>query len=261
MQSMTKKWVLATVASGALLLSACSSTGDNASAQQKEAGTSDEAELATKASRTLQQDMANKPQARLPKQLVSNARCIAVFPSVVKGALIVGGEHGKGMVSCRQEDGGFNKANPAVFSIDGGSIGLQAGGQKSSVVLLFMTQESVEKLMDAKFQFGGEISATAGPKGYHSQAKNVSAPVVAYAVSQNGLYAGLDLSGKKMSFDEKANQRLYGPSASARGILLGDVKANKAMTPFQTTLQRFAPVSKPAANDDIDSESDQDSNS
>lgn len=221
--------------SSALLIAGCSTMGGSRGDVTKQA------DLAADAQNVLQQQMMQSNEKRIPNQLVADARCIAVFPSVIQGSLIVGGHHGQGLVTCRQQSGGFKSANPAVFSLSGGSVGLQAGGRKSSLILLFMTRQSVDQLLQSKIKLGSQIGVTAGPSGYNHAITRVPAPVVAYAVSQNGLYAGVDLSGSKMSFNESANTNLYGSSATPRSVLLGGTQPAGAMTSFRHTLQQFMP--------------------
>lgn len=245
------------IASSALLIAGCSTMGGSGNSQN---AVTKQAKLASDAQTVLQQQMTHAKEKRIPNQLTANARCIAVFPSVIKGGLIVGGQHGKGLVSCRQKSGGFKSANPAVFSLSGGSIGLQAGAQKSSVILLFMTQQSVDALLNSKIKLGSQVSVTAGPSGYDRQIGHVPAPVVAYATSRNGLYAGVDLSGTKMSFNQSANTDLYGSSATARGVLLGSTQSAGVMNSYEQTLQQFAPASQGDTGSGSNSQSTQQSN-
>ncbi|MDA3922559.1 MAG: lipid-binding SYLF domain-containing protein [Salinisphaera sp.] len=199
------------------------------------------ATIARNANTVLQQQMSQPDAKRIPNQLIANARCIAVFPSIIQAGLIVGGHHGEGLVTCRQNSGGFKSANPAVYSLSGGSIGLQAGAQKSSVVLLFETKQSVNALLQSKIKLGSQLAVTAGPSGYNHAITDAPAPVVAYVMSQKGLYAGIDLSGSKLTFDQSANAGLYGASATPSGVLLGSMQSAGAMNSFKQTLENFAP--------------------
>ena len=230
------------LASSVLAVAGCSSMGGMGGSNASEGSTAQQAALASKAQTVLQQQMSQPNAKRIPNQLIADARCIGVFPSVVKAGFIVGGQHGKGLVACRQQAGGFNTANPAVFSLSSGSIGLQAGAQKTSIVLLFETQQSVDALLQSGVKLGSQIGVTAGPSGYNHAITQPPAPVVAYVMSQKGLYAGIDLSGTKLSFDSAANTDLYGGSATARGVLLGRMPSAGVLTSFTQTLQQFAPT-------------------
>lgn len=226
-------------AASALLLAGCASMGGDNSYKTA----AEQANLANDAQATLLNQMSNPDSQRIPTQMLANARCVAVFPSVIKAGLIVGGQHGRGLVSCRQSGSGFAAANPAVYSLSGGSIGLQAGAKKSSIVLLFMTRQSVDQLMNSKIQFGTQITASAGPTGHNRPINKAPSPVLAYALYQNGLYAGLDLTGTKLSFDQDANDSLYGQYSTAPGVLLGSNKPSVSMDSYKQTLKKF--VSSP----------------
>src|SRR5690625_2068490 len=134
MFSMFRYIVLILAAMG---LAACSTMGMGGGTAQNT--TQPQAELASEAASLLQQQMSQPPQKRIPTDLIANARCIGVFPSIIKAGLIIGGHRGKGLISCRQDSGGFGKAAPVIYAITGGSVGLQAGVQQSSVILLFET--------------------------------------------------------------------------------------------------------------------------
>lgn len=201
-------------------------------------GTSD---LASRASSVLQRQMSFPPKNRVPEDLVNSARCIAVFPSVVKAGLIVGGRSGKGLVSCRQSSGGWSNAAPAVYTLRGGSIGLQAGVQKSSIILLFMTRQSTQALLEGGVKLGAGLGVTAGPLGFNADVSHTTSPVLAYVTSKKGLYAGVDLSGTALNFDDPANARLYGGSKDAQGILFGTSRVPPTVSMFTQTLKQYAP--------------------
>src|SRR5271165_1700999 len=100
------------------------------------------------------------PDKGIPEEVLNGAKCIAVVPSMGKGGFIVGGEHGRGVVTCRTKNGW---SAPAFISIGGGNFGLQAGAQSVDLVVLFMNDAGVQKLLSSKFELSGEASAAAGP--------------------------------------------------------------------------------------------------
>ena len=107
------------------------------------------------------------PDKGIPEEVLHGAKCIAVVPDMAKAAFIVGGEHGRGVVTCRTAHGW---SAPAFISIGGGNFGFQAGGQSVDLVILFMNDKSVQGLLSSKFELSGEASATAGPVGRHASA-------------------------------------------------------------------------------------------
>ena len=107
------------------------------------------------------------PDKGIPEEVLHGAKCIAVVPDMAKGAFIVGGEHGRGVVTCRTAHGW---SAPAFISIGGGNFGFQAGGQSVDLVILFMNDKGVQGLLSSKFELSGEASATAGPVGRHASA-------------------------------------------------------------------------------------------
>ena len=238
-----------TIASTALVMAGCSTLGGGPkTAEQTQSLAQKQVALATAAQDVLKQQMAKSDDKRIPRQLVANARCVGVFPSVSQAGLIVGVKTGEGLITCRQKEGGFASAEPAVFTLSGGSVGLQAGAQRSSIVMLFNTETSVESLFTPEFKFGSQIQASAGPSGYDRAIAGAPAPVVAYMTSVEGLFAGINLNGDKVSVDSAANAAVYGPDATARGILLGQTHESSAMDSYISTLQEYAPGGGGASN-------------
>lgn len=218
-------------------LVACSTMGSSQPAQQSPW---DQAQLTAAAAGLLQQQMAQPAQKQIPQKLIANARCIAVFPSIIKAGFIVGADHGKGLVTCHASGGDWSQAAPVVYAISGGSVGLQAGAQKSSVILLFETRDSMDTLLQDKVKLGARVGVAAGPVGLNAHlAGGTPAPVLAYVTSKTGLFAGVDLDGHWMSFDQSANASIYGQSADKRALLLNGHAIPQAMTVYSQALQRF----------------------
>jgi lipid-binding SYLF domain-containing protein len=118
------------------------------------------------ASQVMNEIMA-APDKGIPEEVLNGAKCIAVVPDMAKGGFIVGGEHGRGVVTCRTAHGW---SAPAFISIGGGNFGFQAGGQSVDLVMLFMNDKGMQGLLSSKFELTGEASATAGPVGRHASA-------------------------------------------------------------------------------------------
>lgn len=178
----------------------------------------------------------------IPADLLKRAKAVAVFPNVLKGAFIIGGQGGKGVIS--QRIGGM-WGPPAMFKLGGGSIGLQAGGSSTDIILLFMTDGSLKNLLEDKFEIGGEATAAAGPVGRTARATTdaqFQAAILSYSRSK-GLFAGIALTGAVISADNDANMALY--STNARDLLTGTNRTSTALTPpatkpFQQALERYS---------------------
>ena len=151
-------------------------------------------------------------------RVVNDAKCIAVIPNMIKGAIGIGGHHGIGVISCR--DG--NKWSPPAFvKISGGSLGLQLGGEESDLVLFFMTQGGVESLLETKFTLGAEAGVAAGPYGSSAETNTdlrFRAEIYAYARSR-GLFAGLSIEGGTLTVNQKAIKKYYGERIWPEDIL------------------------------------------
>jgi SH3 domain-containing YSC84-like protein 1 len=182
--------------------------------------------LDKKDSKTLQEAvpvlnaLTSAPDKGIPRELLAKASCILIFPSVTKGAFIVGGKAGKGVASCRKPDGSMSA--PAFYEIGGVSVGFQIGGQTADVVLLIMNDEGVSHLLSDKFTIGGEATATAGPVGRTAQAATdaqLHAQILSWSRS-SGLFLGAALDGSVVKPDKDANESLYGKPISGREILV-----------------------------------------
>src|SRR5579872_1963135 len=186
-------------------------------------------------------DAANKEQGRLencgvvmqevldvpdniPQELLEKAECVIVIPSMTKLAMGVGGSYGRGAMVCRT--GKMFKGPwgaPAMYSLEGGSFGLQLGGESTDVVLLVMNDRGVEALLDSKVKLGGNASAAAGPKGRNLEAATdvtMRAEILSYSRSR-GLFAGVSLEGTSLRADNDATEQVYGRKLNARQILSG----------------------------------------
>ena len=160
----------------------------------------------------------------IPKDLLDRAECVIVFPSVKKIAVGIGGSYGRGAIACR---GGENFEGPwsapAMFALEGASIGFQLGGQATDFVLLVMNDRGADSVLGSKVKIGADASAAAGPKGRTVGASTdivMRAEMLTYSRSR-GLFAGVSLEGSTLREDGDANETLYGRKLNAREIVRG----------------------------------------
>ena len=188
-------------------------------------------------------ELVKAPDSAIPKDLLKRAQCVAVIPAVKKAAIGIGGEYGRGAVSCRKggEKGTFGA--PSMIMLGGGSFGLQIGGQSTDVVMLFMTPESYKTLLRDKITIGADVSA-AGPIGRAASAETdatLRAEILTYARSR-GLFAGIALNGATLRPDKDANKDLYGKRIEAKDLLENsNVAVPGPAQKFLDSLRRSAP--------------------
>jgi len=177
----------------------------------------------------------------IPEDLWEKASCVIMVPSVKKAAFIIGGEYGKGMMSCRD---GKDWSAPSFVVLEKGSVGFQLGGETVDLVLLVMNDHGVNRLIQDKVALGGEASVAAGPVGRDVRAMTdaqLKAEILSYSRSQ-GLFAGIDLTGGVLKPDGDDNRDLYGRRIAPRDILINKAVATpQAAAPFMTALKRSAP--------------------
>jgi SH3 domain-containing YSC84-like protein 1 len=165
-------------------------------------------------------EAVNAPDKGIPKDLLERAECVGVFPSITKGAIVVGGEYGRGVFTCRQPDGTMGA--PAFFTIGGGSVGWQFGGKEADLILLVMNDNGVKHLLADKFSIGGEASAAAGPVGRTAEAATdaqLHAQLLSWSRSR-GAFVGVSVEGNIVKPDPKTNESFYGRPITARDILV-----------------------------------------
>lgn len=168
---------------------------------------------------TVLRELHNAPDQDIPTDLWSKASCVLVIPSLKKAAFIVGGEYGKGLMSCRN---GAAWSPPIFMRLGKGSWGLQFGAQTVDLVLLVMNDKGIEKLLRNKVSLGAEASVAAGPVGRDARAATdlqLRAEILSYSRTQ-GIFAGINLSGGVLRDDVDDNADLYGKGITARNILL-----------------------------------------
>ena len=163
-------------------------------------------------------------EENIPQDLLDKAECVIVIPSMTTVALGVGGNFGRGAMACRSGklfDGAWG--SPAMYTLQGGSIGLQIGVESTDLVLLVMNPRGVDALLGSKVTLGGNASVSAGPKGRSVDASTdatMRAEILSYSRSR-GLFAGVSLSGASLRPDNDANREVYGIKYTARRIVTG----------------------------------------
>src|SRR5262245_39436891 len=161
-------------------------------------------------------DSVSAPDKGIPKDLLEKAECVGVFPGLKKAAFVVGGEFGHGVFTCRDSSGRMGA--PAFFTIGGGSVGWQFGGEEADLILLIMNQGGVNHLLQDQFTLGGEASAVAGPVGRTAKAgtdAQLHAQILSWSRSR-GLFLGASLEGTVIKQDKGAQQAVYGKPMTAR---------------------------------------------
>jgi SH3 domain-containing YSC84-like protein 1 len=209
-----KKILLALVVLGLVAAAFASDEMDNKAANR------------VKAAATVLEEIQSAPDIGIPDEVMGSAECVAVVPSMLKGGFVFGARYGRGVASCRTAKGW---SDPAFFTIQGGSFGLQIGGQAVDLVMLIMNQKGMQNLLNSKFKLGADASVAAGPVGRHAAADTdwkMRAQVLSYSRAR-GVFAGLELNGAVVKMDRESTLEFY-----------------SHLQPFSTTLQT---VSSPAA--------------
>jgi lipid-binding SYLF domain-containing protein len=191
------------------------------------------------AAKVLNEIMAT-PDKAIPDKVMNEAKCVAVIPSMVKIAIGFGGSHGKGIATCRTENGRWSA--PAPITITGGSWGLQLGGQAVDLVMIVTNDQGMEHLLSSKFKIGADASAAAGPVGRDAGADTdwkMKAEVLTYSRAR-GVFAGIDLNGSAVTQDKDETRILYGKFAPFTDILQGKVQATESAEPFLTAVRKYA---------------------
>ena len=185
----------------------------------------------------------------IPQDVLDKARCLVVLPSVLKAAFLAGGSYGRGVMVCRTgKDFTGPWGAPAMYALEGGSFGLQIGGEATDFVILVMNNRGMESLLHSKVKLGGDASIAAGPKGRTAAADTdayMRAELLSYSRAR-GVFAGISLEGSTLRPDEDANHRVYGNDATA-GKIITESKyvAPNAGKRLVTRLQKASPRLKP----------------
>jgi lipid-binding SYLF domain-containing protein len=185
-------------------------------------------------------DIMQAPDKAIPKDLLQNARAIAVIPDMIKAGFIFGGRRGEGLISVKSPDGTWS--NPSFITMTGGSVGFQAGVSSTDVILVFRTQRGVDSIVNGKFTLGADASAAAGPVGRTASASTdaqMKAEIYSYSRSR-GLFAGVALDGSALRIDYDANAAIYGAGVTPRRIFEGGVSNVPApVVDFRDRLEEY----------------------
>jgi len=205
----------------------------------------DEADRLRNAANVMQE--ITKVPDNIPQGLLDKARCVIVMPSVVKAAFIVGGSYGRGAMVCRTgKDYSGSWGAPSMYALEGGSIGVQIGGEATDFVLLVMNDHGANSLLHSKVKLGADISAAAGPVGRAASADtdaHLRAEILSYSRSR-GAFIGVSLEGSTLRPDDGANRDLYGRDVTASQIINGEVRTPEGGHELVAMLDRASPKLK-----------------
>lgn len=165
------------------------------------------------------------PDKGVPKEVFEGAKCVAVIPELIKGAIVVGGEHGSGVATCRTAG---RWSSPAPFAVSGISFGPQIGGKSTDLLMFVMNEEGMKSLMSGHFKVGGDVSAAAGPVGRQASAEGGwKAAILTYSRSK-GAFIGASLNGAVLQQDDSKTRDWYGKDISIHDILMGNASTPNA---------------------------------
>ncbi len=188
------------------------------------------------------------PDKGIPDDIAAKATCVAVIPGFKKGAFLVGGQYGQGVVTCRT---GHGWSAPAFIQLTGASFGLQIGGQSTDLVLVGTTHDAFQRLLHDKVKLGGDVAVAAGPVGRNSQASTTdtaNAAFLTYSRSK-GLFAGVDLTGDVVNQNQDDTRAYYGgKDISYETILSGGVPTPASAQHFVRTVSELFHASARSGN-------------
>jgi SH3 domain-containing YSC84-like protein 1 len=194
-------------------------------------------------------EILNAPDG-IPQSVLDKADCVVILPSVLKFAIGFGGSYGRGVMTCRGGKTFHGRwGAPSMMALEGGSAGLQLGGNATDFILLLMSPRSATSILSSKVKLGGDATAAAGPVGRSASAETdvtMRAEILSYSRSR-GLFAGISLAGSTLRPDNGANKNLYGREVSAKAIVFQKaVPVPDCAKDLLATLQKATPVNKSA---------------
>ena len=166
------------------------------------------------------QEIMRTPDKGIPQDLLENAKCVAIIPGEEKAAFIFGGNYGKGLATCRTENGW---SAPMFVAVGGGSVGFQIGASFTDVVLLFMNDHALQSLLSDKFKTGADVTVAAGPVGRQVSASTdakLNAEILSYSRSK-GVFAGASVDGAVVQADHSGDKAMYGSDVTHQELLHG----------------------------------------
>jgi lipid-binding SYLF domain-containing protein len=195
-------------------------------------------------SSTVMAEILNVPD-NIPRNLLDKARCVVVMPSVLKAAFIVGGDYGRGTMVCRTgKDFSGRWGAPAMYALEGGSIGFQIGGEATDFVFLIMNDRGANSLLHSKVKLGADASIAAGPVGRTTAADTdayLRSEILSYSRAR-GVFVGVSLEGSTLRPDNKADRDLYGRSVTAVQIIKeSEVRAPSIASHLIAELENASP--------------------
>jgi len=167
-------------------------------------------------------EIMSAPDKGIPEEVLEHAKCVAIVPHMLKGGFVFGAENGRGVSTCRTENGW---SAPAFFAITGGSWGLQIGVEGVDLVMIIQNDKGMQRLLSSQFQLGADASAAAGPVGRHASANTdwkLETEVLTYSRAR-GAFAGLTLTGASIRRDDDSTEAIYGHDITTRRILQGEI--------------------------------------
>ena len=193
---------------------------------------------------TVMKEILNAPDG-IPQSVLDKADCVVILPSVVKFAIGIGGSYGRGLMTCRRGSTFHGKwGPPTMMALEGGSVGLQLGGNATDFILLMMSPRSAKSVLSSKVKLGADASAAAGPVGRAASAETdvaMKAQILSYSRAR-GVFGGVSLQGSTMRSDDGANKNLYGKELGVKEIVRGGVvQVPEAGKPFLAILQETSP--------------------
>src|ERR1700680_3782386 len=206
------------------------------------------ADRMTAASQVIEEIMAT-PDKSIPGGILAGAHCVVVIPSYKKGAFVVGAQYGQGIATCRTPSGKWSA--PVCVQLTGGSVGFQAGGQATDLVLIAMNQQGLQDMLKNKVKLGADAAASAGPVGRNAQAGTdwkLSAEFLSYSRSK-GLFAGIDLDGSVLSQNEDDTRAMYGSNVAFQEVLKGNQVTPPTARPFVSTVAKYFVIAKNEKNE------------
>jgi lipid-binding SYLF domain-containing protein len=197
------------------------------------------AALRAQAAADVLDEIQGAPDKGIPQEVLGSAECVAVVPSLLKGGFIVGGRFGRGLASCRTPKGW---SAPAFFTVKGGSVGFQIGGQAVDLVMLIMNNDGMQHLLSSQFSLGADASVAAGPVGRHAEGNTdwkMRAQVLTYSRAR-GIFAGVSLAGAVINQDKDSTRDFYGRMVPFKTSLKGEVDPPAGANAFLTALAKWA---------------------
>jgi SH3 domain-containing YSC84-like protein 1 len=184
-------------------------------------------------------EIMDTPDKGIPQGLLESAKCVAIIPGELKFAFILGGNHGRGLATCRTD---YGWTAPMFVAIDGGSIGYQIGGSSTDLVMLFMNDHALQNLLSDKFKLGADASVAAGPVGRDAAAGTdvkLRAEVLTYSRAK-GIFAGVSLDGAVVQSDKSGDVAMYGDNVDRHDIYNGKVAVPEEARPLLREIRTYS---------------------